>query len=469
MLTITHKHRNKAAAAFFLLPFLLYEDLLLAAILIGLGLVLLFVEKIDETIKELDWREYIFFLYMFHMLFGEREFAYLGLEPLFVTEIVLVILTIGYAKELLVIRRVLFIYYVVVLIGLAYALLYMFWYQLDAIRDSFMLIYAFWVPIVYHVFRGRKHYDLFFMFLKLFIVLKAVSYVYEGVMIALGYKALNFEGFRFGVGYILPSLIVMTIFLPFKHIGRGYKLIALMMIPAVFTIFHRSIFLGIILAVAAFFLIGTLPIRKKILLYGTSSLVVLIAFLIYYNSVVDVDLFSILQRKSSLEEGNINYRFVSWQVVLNKFYEHFILGFGVGRPLMYAHNNIFYTSVELSYFQIRDLGGNAQPHNSYLNILARFGILLFSIFAVALFKPLAKAKRMSAVKMKNGFHAYSKLLFLVGFLLFMYVFAFFNVVLEGPHHSFPFWLVIGMLLSFERAGNLHPRKIRISHSDQHQA
>lgn len=450
------------------MPFLFYEDLLLAVVLIVAGLVLLYAEKIDQTIENLDWREFVFFLYMFHMLFGEREFAYLGLEPLFVTEIVLVILTVGYAKELLVIRRVLFIYYFVVLIGLAYAFFYLFWYQIDAIRDSFMLIYAFWVPIVYHVFSGRKHYNLFFMFLKLFIVLKAAAYFYESIMIVLGYKSINFEGFRFGVGYILPPLVVMTIFLPFKHIGRGYKVIALLMIPAVFTIFHRSIFLGVILAIAAFFLIGSTPIRKKILLYASASLAVLIAFLIYYNSIVDVDIFRILETKSSLDEGNINYRLISWQVVLDKFYEHFILGFGVGRPLMYAHNNIFYTSVELSYFQIRDLAGNAQPHNSYLNVLARFGILMFPFFAVAVFKPLAKIKRMAARKMKNGIHAYSMLLFLVGFLLFMYVLAFFNVVLEGPHHSFPFWLVIGMLLSFERAGNLHPQKIRITSSQQHQ-
>ena len=181
MLTITHKHIEKAKAAGFLLPFLLYEDLLLAAMMIAVGVVLLYAEKIDQTIKQLDWREFVFFLYMFHMLFGEREFAYLGLEPLFVTEIVLAVLTIGYAKDLLVIRRVLFVYYLVVLIGLGYAFLYLFWYQIDAIRDSFMLIYAFWVPIVYHVFRGRKHYNLFFLFLKLFIVLRSEEHTSERV------------------------------------------------------------------------------------------------------------------------------------------------------------------------------------------------------------------------------------------------------------------------------------------------
>lgn len=445
----------------FLLPFFFYEDILLAAMIVVVGLVLLFAEKIDRSISKLDWREYLFFLYMFHMLFGEREFAYLGIEPLFVTEFVLAVLTLGYAKELLKIRRGLFLYYFIVLIGLGYAAAYFYWYQLDAVRDSFMLVYAFWVPIVYHVFRRKKHYDLFFLFLKLFIVLKAIAYCYEAVMIIIGRKSITFEGFRFGVGYILPPLIVMTLFLPFKHIGRGYKIIALLMIPAVFTVFHRSIFLGVFLGVGAFYLLGSSLIRKKILLYGVTSLVVLIGFLIYYNTLVEVDIFQILEEKSSLEEGNINYRILSWQYVLDKFYEHLFIGYGVGRPVMFAYQNVFYTSVELTYFEIRDLAGNAQPHNSYLNILARFGILIFPIVLAAIFKPLSKINELYQKKMKNGYHAYSMFLFLTGFLLLMYVLAFFNVVLEGPHHSFPFWLVIGMLLSFGRAGNFNPKRISI--------
>lgn len=444
-----------------LLPFFFYEDLMLATLMIAAGLVILFAEKIDREVASLDWREYLFFLYMFHMLFGEREFAYLGIEPLFVTEIVIVTLTVGYARELLNIRRGLFIYYLIVTIGLGYAVAYFYWFQLDAVRDSFMLIYAFWVPIVYHVFRGRNHYQLFFLFLKLFIVLKAMAYIYEAVMIILGRRAITFEGFRFGVGYILPPLIVMSLFLPFKHIGRGYKLISLVMIPAVFTVFHRSIFLGVILGIAAFFFLGNQLIRRKIVLYGVTSAMLLVGFLIYYNSLVDVDIFRILEAKSSLDEGNISYRFQSWQHVLDKFYEHMMIGYGVGRPVMFAYQNAFYTSVDLTYFQIRDLSGNAQPHNSYLNILARFGLLLFPFVVYAIAKPFFKIRELIFYKMENGIQGYSMLLFLTGFLMLMYALAFFNVVLEGPHHSFPFWLVIGMLLSFGRAGNLQPQRIRI--------
>lgn len=444
-----------------MLPFFLYEELMLSAIMTVLGFILLKYEEIDRVISKLDWREYLFFIYMFHMMFGERDFAYIGFEPLFITEIVIFGLVLSYAKDLLQIRKSLFIYYIVVMIGLAFAFIYFPENQLDAIRDSFMLVYAIWVPIVYHVFRSEKHYDLFFMLLKLFIVLKAVSYFYEAVMILSGMRTLSFEGFRFGVGYIVPSLIVLTLFLPLKHIDFKYKVVALVMIPAVFTLFHRSIFLGIGLAVLLVFAIGSNMTKRKIITYGLTSVILMVAFLFYYNSIVDVDLFQILEAKSSLDEGNINYRFLSWQHVLDKFYEHYILGFGVGRPLFFSQYNVFYSTIELSYFQIRDLDGNAQPHNSYLNMLARFGILLFPLLMYAVLKPLKKIPEFLSIKRKGGSDAYSKFLFLIGFLVIMYVWAFFNVVLEGPHHSFHFWLATGMILSFGRAGNFSKKYVRI--------
>ncbi len=462
---MTNQTLHNIRAAFFLLPFFFYEEGVLAAFMSVAALFIIYSENIIRYFKQLDWKEYLFFLYMFHMLFGERQFAYLGIEPLFVTELVLGILTVAYARDLLQVRKVLFIYYIVVFIGLGFSFVYFFQFRLDAVRDSFMLIYAFWVPIVYHVFKGEKHYDLFFALLKIFIILKAVAYCYEAVMILQGQRTITFEGFRFGVGYIMPSMIVLSIFLPFKHLDLKYKLAALLMVPAVFTVFHRSIFLGIILGVLVIFIIGGEVSRKNIVHYGVTSLTLLIAFLIYYNTIVEVDIFRILEQKSSLDEGNINYRVLSWQYVMEKFYENFLIGFGVGRPIMFAHQNVFYSTVELTYFQIRDLAGNAQPHNSYLNILARFGILVFPLFLFAIFQPLLRIRHFAKQKYSSSKHNYSKYLLLIGFLMLMYVLAFFNVVLEGPHHSFPFWLVIGMLLSFERAGNLTPKFLRIKKTE----
>src|SRR5690625_856036 len=128
------KHLQNAGIVFFLLPFFLYEDFLLSVILSVIGLAIIYAEKISREFMKLEWREYVFFIYMFHMLFGEREFAYVGLEPLFVTELVLGILILSYARELLSVRKVLALYYLLVLIGILFAGLYFFEFKLDAIQ-----------------------------------------------------------------------------------------------------------------------------------------------------------------------------------------------------------------------------------------------------------------------------------------------------------------------------------------------
>ncbi|MEX2600424.1 MAG: O-antigen ligase family protein [Balneolaceae bacterium] len=452
--------QQTARAVIFLLPFVLYEDLILAGGMFVAGLLLIHFEKIGPSLLKLEWREYLFFLYMFHMLFGERDFAYVGFEPLFVTEGVIAILAVAYHKELLRVHKNLLIYYLLVVIGLLWAAVYLYDFRLDAIRDSLMLVYAIWVPIVYHVFNKKLGYDLFFNLLKLFIVLKAGAYLYETVMILLGHRSIVFEGFRFGVGYAIPSLVVISLFVPLRHISMRYKLLSFAMLPAVFTMFHRSLFFGITLAVLLIFLMGKLRIRKTILTYGVTTLVVLFGFLFYYNTQVDVDLFQILERKSSLDEGNINFRFLSWEIVMEKFPDYFLLGYGVGRPVMFVQANQFFDTVNLSYFDIRDLGGNAQPHNSYLNILVRFGILIFPLFLYALWKPFERIIFFWKQRRREE-NRYYRFLLLSGLFILMLVFAFFNVVLESPHHSFPFWLAIGMILAYGRNRNRVPDRVRI--------
>src|SRR5690625_6310863 len=101
------KHLQNAGIVFFLLPFFLYEDFLLSVILSVIGLAIIYAEKISQEFMKLEWREYVFFFYMFHMLFGGREFAYLGVEPLFVTQVVLGSLLLSYSTELRSVTQVL--------------------------------------------------------------------------------------------------------------------------------------------------------------------------------------------------------------------------------------------------------------------------------------------------------------------------------------------------------------------------
>lgn len=431
----------------FLIPFYLYESLFFSTGVFVIGFLVARHEEIEFRLNKLEWREFIFFTYMFHMLIGEREFAYVGLEPIFITEITIFILAVLYVHRLLRIRKLLLPYYLLVVIGLLFAVIYFPQSKISALRDSLMVVYAIWVPIVYNVFKDKDKYTLFFELLKVFIVIKTAHYLYRISLILLGVWFPTFEGFRFGVGYMIPSLVVISLVLPLKEISLKYKLLSLVMIMAVFTLFHRSIFLGIMIAFVLFFLIGSWKTQKSLLRYGSAGLAGIIVFILVYHNYTDFDMFTYLQKKASLDEGNISYRFIAWGKVLEKFWDNMFVGFGVGKPLFFVRNNVFYDTADLTYFQIRDAGGNAQPHNSYLNILARFGIFIFPIFVWAIAKPFIKALRFLPIR-KFSLPIYNRYLLLVGFLILVYVFAFFNVVLESPHHSFPFWLAAGMVLGY---------------------
>ena len=80
------------------------------------------------------------------------------------------------------------------------------------------------------------------------------------------------------------------------------------------------------------------------------------------------------------------------------------------------------------------------PHNFHLNIMSRFGVLLFMIwtyFLIQLLRPLFK-KQLQGKRLLIG-------CILLAFL----VNASFDVFLEGPMGAFPFWTWMGLYLLIE--------------------
>jgi O-antigen ligase len=80
------------------------------------------------------------------------------------------------------------------------------------------------------------------------------------------------------------------------------------------------------------------------------------------------------------------------------------------------------------------------PHNFHLNIMSRFGVLLFMIwmyFLIQLLKPLFK-KQLQGKRLLIG-------CILLAFLLN----ASFDVFLEGPMGAFQFWTWLGLYLLTE--------------------
>ena len=129
-------------------------------------------------------------------------------------------------------------------------------------------------------------------------------------------------------------------------------------------------------------------------------------------------------------ENNVVWRLVWWAKIIDYSFSspNFFIGKGLGMNLA-TDDDIITLDDSLR-----------SPHNFHLNIMSRFGVLLFMIwmyFLIQLLKPLFK-KQLQGKRLLIG-------CILIAFLLN----ASFDVFLEGPMGAFPFWTWLGLYLLTE--------------------
>ncbi|MCY3017931.1 MAG: O-antigen ligase family protein, partial [Planctomycetota bacterium] len=117
------------------------------------------------------------------------------------------------------------------------------------------------------------------------------------------------------------------------------------------------------------------------------------------------------------------------------------LGAGVGRA--WDFNEV----LKETYFHHEEDPSGLNPHNSYLNMLYRYGVVGLAILAALMLSALFYVWKALAVK--QGFGD----VLLEGILLYFFytaIFAFFTVTLEGPSYALPLWFSLGLLYARAR-------------------
>ena len=116
-------------------------------------------------------------------------------------------------------------------------------------------------------------------------------------------------------------------------------------------------------------------------------------------------------------------------------------GAGVGKA--WAYNDTLYHTK----FHYESDRGGLNPHNSYLNILYRFGAVGFGLLAATVLAVLFYAWRALRLRLYVGD------VLLEGLLLYFFytaVFSIFTVSLEGPSYALPFWISLGLVYARAR-------------------
>jgi hypothetical protein len=149
---------------------------------------------------------------------------------------------------------------------------------------------------------------------------------------------------------------------------------------------------------------------------------------------------SIFERsdKASPSANNAKWRIILWKDIIKKSMQKPILGYGFGM----LYNNETLKDMGWQYGQ--DVGF-LDPHNSYLSILYRTGIvglLIFILFIISFF--------VKMIKFLRGCRDLAISVYMVSILsavTFILVISFFMVVLEGPYLGIFLWIFIGLALS----------------------
>jgi hypothetical protein len=326
---------------------------------------------------------------------------------------------------------------------------------IDLIRDSFIFQYG-WFVFILFLFKEKLEiiWETLFFIYKWFPFVALLNFIlqyfvpfFETVAPFGGIPILLYKNGDMGVQLLISTLLLLY---TFENKTLKWRVLLSLVIALDFLIlasYSRSGIVAFLASMLCFIYFNKdiqLQFRVRLLLKYL-PIILLIVTPIYINIKVAenfqgraVGLEQIKNNFSSIvggttdatSENNVVWRLVWWAKIIDYSLSspNFFIGKGLGMNLA-TDDDIITLDDSLR-----------SPHNFHLNIMSRFGVLLFIIwlfFLIQLLKPLFK-KQLQGKRLLIG-------CILLAFLLN----ASFDVFLEGPMGAFPFWTWIGLYLLTE--------------------
>jgi hypothetical protein len=326
---------------------------------------------------------------------------------------------------------------------------------LDLIRDSFIFQYG-WFVFILFLFKDKieQVWETLFFIYKWFPFVALLNFIlqyfvpfFETVTPFGGIPILLYKNGDMGVQLLISTLLLLY---TFEKKPLKWRVLLSLVIALDFLIlasYSRSGIVAFLSSMLCFIYFNKdIQLQSRVrLLLKYLPVILLIVTPIYINIKVtenfqgrSVGFEQIKNNFSSIiggttdatSEDNVVWRLVWWAKILDYSFSapNFFIGKGLGMSLA-TDDDIITLDENLR-----------SPHNFHLNIMARFGILIFLIwtyFLIQVLKPLFK-KQLIARRL------------LIGCILFAFLInASFDVFLEGPMGAFPFWTWVGLYLLSE--------------------
>jgi hypothetical protein len=325
----------------------------------------------------------------------------------------------------------------------------------DLIRDSFIFQYG-WFVFILFLFKEKLGiiWETLFFIYKWFPFVALLNFIlqyfvpfFETVTPFGGIPILLYKNGDMGVQLLISTLLLLY---SFEKKSLKWRVLLSLVIALDFLIlasYSRSGIVAFLASMLCFIYFNKdIQLQARVrLLIKYLPIILLIVTPIYINIKVAenfqgraVGLEQIKNNFSSIvggttdatSENNVVWRLVWWAKIIDYSLSspNFFIGKGLGMNLA-TDDDIITLDDSLR-----------SPHNFHLNIMSRFGVLLFVIwmyFLIQLLRPLFK-KQLQGKRVLIG-------CILLAFLLN----ASFDVFLEGPMGAFPFWTWMGLYLLSE--------------------
>jgi len=326
---------------------------------------------------------------------------------------------------------------------------------IDLIRDSFIFQYG-WFVFILFLFKEKLEiiWETLFFIYKWFPFVALLNFIlqyfvpfFETVAPFGGIPILLYKNGDMGVQLLISTLLLLY---SFENKTLKWRVLLSLVIALDFLIlasYSRSGIVAFLASMLCFIYFNNdIQLQSRVrLLIKYLPIILLVVTPIYINIKVTenfqgraVGLEQIKNNFSSIvggttdatSENNVVWRLVWWAKIIDYSlsFPNFFIGKGLGMNLA-TDDDIITLDDSLR-----------SPHNFHLNIMSRFGVLIFMIwtyFLIQLLRPLFK-KQLQGKRLLIG-------CILLAFLLN----ASFDVFLEGPMGAFPFWTWLGLYLLTE--------------------
>jgi hypothetical protein len=326
---------------------------------------------------------------------------------------------------------------------------------IDLIRDSFIFQYG-WFVFILFLFKEKLKiiWETLFFIYKWFPFVALLNFIlqyfvpfFETVTPFGGIPILLYKNGDMGVQLLISTLLLLY---SFEKKSLKWRVLLSLVIALDFLIlasYSRSGIVAFLASMLCFIYFNKdIQLQSRVRsLIKYLPIILLVVTPIYINIKVAenfqgraVGLEQIKNNFSSIvggttdatSENNVVWRLVWWAKIIDYSLSspNFFIGKGLGMNLA-TDDDIITLDDSLR-----------SPHNFHLNIMSRFGVLMFMIwmyFLIQLLRPLFK-KQLQGKRLLIG-------CILLAFLLN----ASFDVFLEGPMGAFPFWTWLGLYLLTE--------------------